>query len=252
VRHPFFFDVVMAFGHDSYRHLNFSDFHLDPRAERDNPDAYQSSRQGELRESYGGASWRYGRACETYDPVTGRRGRFVPARRIMLAHVARWMDELGVDGIRVDSVNNVASWDFLQELRIEARRLWHARWRDHGGAADRFLVLGEELNVPLDLLHQGRLEALWNEGFQQRVRAAIVGEASEGYDFEGTVRSMVDCRLLGFADGGASRELRDQPRRGGLPQGAPLRVPPHDAAWSRRNRGSSWPSSACSPPWASR
>jgi pullulanase len=199
----FFPDIVMAFGHTSYRELNFDEFHIEPTAERDNPDAYQSSRVGELRDGFGGSSWRYARSSESYDPVTGGRRTLVPARQFLLAHLLRWMRELGVDGIRLDSVNNIANWDFVREFTQAARSEWHklSPALAAGDADARFLVIGEELAVPLDLIRQGRLDSLWNEHFQSRVRAVIRGRAREGTSFEQTVREMVDCRELGFNDG---------------------------------------------------
>src|SRR6185295_4905532 len=68
------------------------------------------------------------------------------------------------------------------------------------GADERFLVVGEELAVPKALL--GFVDGLWNEHFRNRVRNAIVGRgASSQPSFEWTIREMIDCRHLGFADG---------------------------------------------------
>lgn len=198
----FFADMVFAFGHSPYREINFADFHLIPRDERDNPDAWQSSRHNELREDFGGSCWRYIADRVSYDPVTGARRTLTPAQQFLMTHLIRWMEELGVDSIRLDSVNNIANWDFLATFKQAAR----ARWRSqHPGASPseadaRFLVVGEELSVPLDLIPQ-RLDCLWNEHFQARVRAVIRGRPLGNRSFEQTVREMVDCRALGFQDG---------------------------------------------------
>jgi len=70
------------------------------------------------------------------------------------------------------------------------------------GAEARFLVVGEELTLPAALLRQNRLDGLWNEDFQTRIRAAILGEGAAGDNFEWTVRKAIDCRLGGvFTDG---------------------------------------------------
>src|SRR5262249_42607515 len=107
---------------------------------------------------------------------------------------------------RLDSIVNIGNWDFVQEFKDLARQLWHDRWAAEQpgpvGADERFLVVGEELAVPLGLVTQGRLDGLWNEAFLFRVRAAILGQNYDrDPDFETTVRNLVDCRRLGFADG---------------------------------------------------
>jgi pullulanase len=108
------------------------------------------------------------------------------------------MADFAVDGIRMDSVNNVANWDFVQEFKDLARSTWQAG----GGSPETFTVVGEELSVPLALLGQRRLDGLWNEDFKRMVRNAILGRSDdEEPSFEWSVRRMIDCRLVGFADG---------------------------------------------------
>jgi 1,4-alpha-glucan branching enzyme len=197
----FFADMVMAFGYSSYRQLSFADFYIDPTRELDNPDAYQSSRNGELRDGFGGTLWRYLSAVDCYDPVSGTRGSFVPARRFMLAYLLRWLGELGADGLRLDSVNNIGSWDFLAEFRDAARAEYGRLHAAHADMDPRFLVVGEELSVPLGLLTSGRLDSLWNEAYKRRLRAVIRGRSLAEESFEETVRRLIDCRNVGFRDG---------------------------------------------------
>jgi len=194
----FIVDVVMAFGTcGPVEHVNFPEFHIDPQLEPGDPDRWQSSGQG-TRDGFGGRLWRYGRPATGYDPVAGGISTIVPARQLMKACLLRWMSQFSLDGIRMDSVNNVANWDFVQEYKDLARRAW----AESGGAPDRFIVVGEELSVPLELLTQGRLDGLWNEDFKRIVRNAILGQADdEEPSFEWSVRKMIDCRLLGFRDG---------------------------------------------------
>lgn len=193
----FIADMVMAFGtRAATENVNFPDFHIDPRATPDDPDARQSSGQG-IRDAFGGQLWRYARPLVTYDPVRGGRGSVVPARQLMKAYLLRWMSDFAIDGIRMDSVNNIANWDFVQEFKDLARRTWC----DRGGSDATFLVVGEELSVPLDLLRQNRLDGLWNEDFKRMVRNAVLGRNDdEEPSFEWSVRKMIDCRLIGFAD----------------------------------------------------
>ncbi|NRQ36744.1 alpha amylase [Nonomuraea sp. NN258] len=182
----FGYDAVMAFGQrEPYREINYLDFHV--RQGTGDPEE-------DSRYPFGGDLFKYNYQAEGYDPVEGKTGRQVPARQFMKAHIAHWILRHHIDSIRVDSVNNVYNWDFVQEFTEYARAL--NRRRNHGTGDDRFLVVGEELSVPVDLVRQGRLDALWNERFKFAVRQAILGEADPG-----TVMDMIDGRRFGFQDG---------------------------------------------------
>jgi len=194
----FFLDLVTAFGTRApLENVAFPEFHIDAALEPDDPDAQQSGGQGR-RKDFGGRLWRYGRTVHGYDPIDGQTRDLVPARQLMKLALLRWMNDFAVDGLRLDSVNNVASWDFVEEIKDLAR----AHWAASGSAPDRFLVVGEDLSVPKELLHQGRLEGLWNEDFKHLARSAVLGR-NHVFEpsFEWTVRKMIDCRLLGFASG---------------------------------------------------
>jgi 1,4-alpha-glucan branching enzyme len=192
----FFVDVVMAFGkHLSYRHVDYLDYLVQFNA----GDPEQADRDG-----FGGDLWKYGFFRRTFDPVSGNTETISPGRQFHKAHLRHWMSFFHVDGFRLDSVNNIRSYDFVAEFRDEARKIWRERWNEETssrpGADERFLVVGEELAMPRDLL--GRIDGLWNEHFRRRVRNALLGRNAPGQpSFEWTVREMVDCRQLGFADG---------------------------------------------------
>lgn len=63
-------------------------------------------------------------------------------------------------------------------------------------------MLGEELSVPLTLIHQKRLDGLWNEKFKHIARQIILGQNAPGDgSFEWSIRKLIDCRYLGFTDG---------------------------------------------------
>lgn len=194
----FIIDVVMAFGTRApMENVNFDEFHIDANRSPSDPERFQSSNQG-VRNAFGGKLWRYGRAVTGYDPVSGNTGSVFAARQLMKACLLRWMADFGVDGVRMDSVNNVANWDFVQEFKHLARQTWMS----NGGTGDTFIVVGEELSVPLDLLRQNRLDGLWNEDFKRMVRNAVLGRNDdEEPSFEWTVRKLIDCRLVGFSDG---------------------------------------------------
>ena len=187
-----FLDVVMAFGHDPYIHIASKQFHLDPRDEPTNPDSYQSH-TNQLRDGYGGQSWRYIQNTRTYDPQSGNSGNVHPAWAFHRAHLHRWMSDFGVGGYRLDSVNNIASYDFIRAYKEDAWALYRSRYNSSSDA--KFLVIGEELSDPIDMISSGTLNALWNEPFQGRLRAAILGESTGGDDFDWTVRKMVNCTL---------------------------------------------------------
>ncbi len=207
----FFVDVVMAFGrNEAYQWIDFDDFYIaDPSQSPTDPDAL-TSRRGDgsqtLRDGFGSTVFRYTRPTSQsfYDPISGNTTSDAPARALMYTYVTRWMRDFRVDGIRMDSVENVANWDFVGGYKDRARSLWNERWQAAGlgtaGADERFLVVGEELSRPLALLTQGRLDALWNDGFRARIRAAILGQNNDGENFEFTVRNAIDCRNLGFTD----------------------------------------------------
>jgi 1,4-alpha-glucan branching enzyme len=194
----FFVDVVMAFAtRYAYRYVNFLDFHIHRGMGDPEEDA---------RDDFGGDLFKYNFWIDAYDPIAGGPARIVPARRLMLTYLARWMLDFRIDGIRMDSVPNIMNWDFVQECTDLARTVWRSRWAAQGlpaqGADERFLVVGEDLAVPIDLLRQKRLDGLWNEEFKRMVRHAIMGENDQKEpSFEWTVRKLIDCRLLGFADG---------------------------------------------------
>jgi pullulanase len=208
----FFVDAVMAFAKEEpYNHIDAPDFCMDdPGAHLDDADALTSGRADgsrSPRNGFGSTLWRYAKSVATYDPVSGQVRALFPARQLMLTYLTRWMRDFRVDGVRMDSVENVANWDFVQSFKDLGRALYRQRWIDVGlnpaaGADARFLVVGEELSLPSGLLRQNRLDGLWNEDFQTRIRAAILGESVGNDHFEWTVRKAIDCRLGGvFTDG---------------------------------------------------
>jgi pullulanase len=139
-----------------------------------------------------------------YDPISGVQTSIYPARQLMYTYITRWVRDFHIDGVRMDSVENVSNWDFVEGFKDRARQLFEERCAAQGMSAadadERFLVAGEELNEPMALLTQGRLDGLWNDTFRALVRSVILGEDDDGF-FENNVRQMVDCRALGFTDG---------------------------------------------------
>jgi pullulanase len=199
----FFADVVMAFGrYDSYQSINYLDFHV--QMETNDPEEFHNSQQ---RDPYGGALFKYNYSIDNqYNPLSGKMDKVYPARAFMLTFLTRWMLDFHLDGLRIDSIVNIGNWDFIGEFKDHARKLWRNRWNDQGlnpdRADERFLTVGEELAMPMGLLSQGRLDGLWNEPFKRMLRNAIMGKNDDSEpSFEWTVRKIIDCRNLGFADG---------------------------------------------------
>ena len=162
----FFVDVVMAFAQeDPYNRIDAPNFHIDdPRATPTDADALTSGRSGgrrDFRDGFGSTLWRYARFLTTYDPVSGTTRAISPAQQLMLVYLTRWANEFRVDGLRLDSVENVANWDFVQAFRELGRAVHADRWQAAGlapGADEpsRFLVVGEELELPFGLLRDSR------------------------------------------------------------------------------------------------
>jgi 1,4-alpha-glucan branching enzyme len=207
-------DIVMGFARsDPYEWASYDPFHIyvdpsDPAhtAPDSDPDKW-NSRQGNARaarQSFGGSLWRYVRQTTTYDPIGGVNATFAPARNLHLVAQERWMNDFHIDGYRIDSVENVANWDFLGMFTNGARTRFRERCAAHGlsqtDADARFLVVGEELTLPLDILTQQRITALWNDQFRELLRCAVLGIAADNESFESTVTKMVDCRNIGFPD----------------------------------------------------
>jgi pullulanase len=200
----------MAFGrNEAYQWIDFDDFYIaDPSKTPNDPDALGSmggDGSQPLRDGFGSTLFRYTRPLPnpSYDPISGGTSTVAPARALMYSYITRWMRDFRVDGVRMDSVQNVANWDFVGDYKNRARALFAERWAAAGlgGSADaRFVVVGEELSLPMALLAQGRLDGLWNDGFRARVRAAILGENNGSENFEYTIRNAIDCRNVGFSD----------------------------------------------------
>jgi pullulanase len=211
----FFTDVVMAFGHDPYVYIDFKQFHLDQTApeEQKSPDIWQSHSSQE-RDGYGGRLWRYSWPVDanaqavvssTYDPQSGQVSAIHPSWAFHKGHLHRWMTSFGVDGLRLDSINNIANYDFIKSYKEYAWDIYNSRYPS--ADPSKFLVIGEELSDPLDLITSGTLNALWNDSFQRRIRACLIGNGSDGDDFEWTVRKFVNCTLDSnhpFTDGSQS------------------------------------------------
>jgi len=203
----FIVDVVMAFAKNNpYLAAACDDFFiLNPEAAPNDPDAHNSrgTDANNFRNAFGASLFRYAKMVPGYDPISGQSQTLSPARQLMLTALERWAADFHIDGIRMDSVENVQNWDFVQAYKDRARALNRERFAAQGraGADARMLVVGEELNEPLELLRQGRLDGLWHQSFKNYVRSALIGQNHENEStFEATVRKAIDSRLFGYRD----------------------------------------------------
>src|SRR5262249_48713626 len=173
------------------------------------------SRKGgrrEFRNRFGASCPRYVNPnVTTYNPISDKVENISPARQHMLTFLTRWMEDFQIDGIRMDSIENVANWDFIRDFKESAREQFKQRYPAEGRAADaKFRVVGEELELPPEWLRREwrggegpRLDGLGNERFQGLVRAALIGENVDGLNFDDTVRRAIDCRIEKVFDDGA-------------------------------------------------
>jgi hypothetical protein len=122
--------MVMAFGRvEPYQTIDFDNFCIeDAKDHPDDPDALTSGRSAghqDIRDGFGSTLFRYTRQLRTpaYDPISGENILTVPARQHMFSYLTRWMRDIRIDGIRIDSVENVANWDFLRDFKNRAREI---------------------------------------------------------------------------------------------------------------------------------
>jgi len=200
-----FIDSVMAFSKQNpYLAAAPGDFFIiDPASTPTDPDAHNSRGTGpnNIRDGFGSTLFRYAAPKDSYDPVSGFRTDCYPARQLMKTAIIRWMNDFRIDGIRMDSIENIANWDFVQEYKDTA---WQA-WTDlhPHNSNNHFLVVGEELSEPLTMLTQNRLDGIWHENFKKYIRYALTGQSAAPLgepSFEWTIRKMIDCRNFGFTD----------------------------------------------------
>jgi 1,4-alpha-glucan branching enzyme len=202
----FFVDVVMAFAKNNpYLAANCDDFFiLHPcKAPDSDGDKFNSRGNRTLRDGFGASLFRYARFVDAYDPISGTQQHLSPANQLMKTALTRWQRDFRIDGLRLDSIENVANWDFVQQFKDLARALNRERFQELNapGADERFLVVGEELSEPQALLTTNRLDGLWHESFKHYVRQAILGQNHPNEPtFEATVRKAIDCRSFGYSD----------------------------------------------------
>ncbi|GAB1312364.1 hypothetical protein MFIFM68171_02574 [Madurella fahalii] len=146
---------------------------------------------------------------QPYDPESDKTKMVHPSCAFHKSHLARWMTDFAVGGLRIDGVNNIANWDFVRAYRDRAWELYNDRCPNSTADPSKFPVVGEELGIPIDIVRGGHRDVLWNEPWQQRLRVVLVGEGARGDNFEWTLRKVANCLLDRF-DGGRGFEHEPQ------------------------------------------
>lgn len=101
--------MVTAFATRSpYRDINYLDFHV--QADMEVPEEPG-------RDAIGGDLFKCNFWTEGYDPVSEEASPIVPARQLMLAALACWMQDFLIDGIRLDNIKSIGNWDFTREFK---------------------------------------------------------------------------------------------------------------------------------------
>jgi maltooligosyltrehalose trehalohydrolase len=135
-----------------------------------------------------------------------------PVRELMIANAGYWIDELHLDGLRLDATQAVLD-DSPEHLVTVIQR----RAREAGGGR-RILVVGENepqddlLLRPTDEGGHG-LDALWNDDFHHAARVAATG-VSEAYfsGYAGTPQELISAVKRGFLYQGQMYRWQKNPR----------------------------------------
>ena len=135
--------------------IDFDDFYLlDAHQTPGDPDAHTSGRgdgHQEIRDGFGSTLLRYARPLPqaAYDPIGGGTSQEAPARALLYSYITRWMRDFRVDGVRMDSVENVSNWDFIQAYKDRARTLFQERWQAAGLGGNFAIVTGGDRWKPI-------------------------------------------------------------------------------------------------------
>jgi 1,4-alpha-glucan branching enzyme len=189
----FLYDAVMAFSHnDPYAFINFHDFHVQFNATPLDPE------QG-ARNPFGGDLIKYGYRVQGYDPIGGKHDFFYPGRQYMKLHLYHWLLNYRCDGLRLESVNNIDNYLFIQEIDAQMRLAWRDHYNGSPAADTRFITIGG--SAAREHVLDGGLDAMWDFDFKYNLRNAILGHTIYGQsDFAMGIQILIDCRRRGFTD----------------------------------------------------
>jgi len=169
-----FMDMVMSHSNTDcpLKDIDYKSYFIDDANPSDRAEA-----QG--REEWGGKLFKF----EYKDPIF----EIHPAREFHKKQVGYWIEEYHLDGINIDSVNNIKNWDFIGEVKdtVESKL----------DGIKPYMCMGQDTPPRVDLVKTGRLQALWNDSFKERIRKAILGEASQQ-----ELEKMINPLMDGYTD----------------------------------------------------
>ena len=159
-------------------------------------------------------------------------------RRFVIDNALMWLRDYGFDGLRLDAVHAIFSFDaqpLLEELVLEVKRLGEALGR-------RFVLIAEsDLNDPKLVLPQTRggygLDAHWQDDFHHALHRYFTGETAGYYlDFRG-LEDLATALREGYVYQGqpsAHRHRRHgKPPRGVMPDQIVVSAQNHDQIGNR-------------------
>lgn len=127
-----------------------------------------------------------------------------PMRQLVLGSAQRWLDELGVDALRLDATHAIHDSSPRHILR-ELADLAHAR--------GRLVFFEDERNEP-DVLDELGADAVWADDFHHQLHALVTGERDGYYGaYEPSVRALASSIQRGWTfDGQPYAPWRGRPR----------------------------------------
>jgi maltooligosyltrehalose trehalohydrolase len=144
-----------------------------------------------------------------------------PVREFFIANAGYWIDELHLDGLRLDATQQIFDTSPEHVLRAVVRRV-----RDAGGTRATVVIAENEpqdirlLRAPADGGHG--IDALWNDDFHHAACVAATGRAEAYYsDYRGTPQELVSAVTRGFLYQG-QRSTWQSGRRGTPGRGVEL------------------------------
>ena len=156
-------------------------FILDPLQAKSDPDAHNSrgSDDNNLRNGFGASLFRYAKMVQGYDPISGQSQNISPARQLMKTTLTRWMADFHIDGLRLDSIENVQNWDFIQEYKDMARALNQQRFAAQGVGADQRFRRRRRTHRAARIPPAAAARWPRHQSFKDYVRMALIGHNHE-------------------------------------------------------------------------
>ena len=132
-----------------------------------------------------------------------------PVRRFFLENALYWIEDVGIDALRLDAIHAIfdqSAYPFLQELASVV----HQRSEESGRKV--YLIAESDLNDPrvIHPAHQGglSLDAQWSDDFHHALHTLLTGEASGYYSDFGELRQFAAAMQDGWVYQGQYSRFR--------------------------------------------